>query len=254
MPGVFARRPRNPRFIYSADISTAKRKRPLYEVYDMTRIVLLLAIATIALIAPAEARSLNSPATAAQQIDVAAIPAYPTANQARAGRQPWAAGRGALAGRRTAARAPEARKASPAPRQAESGSGIVRSAKTGATARVSPRYAGRFQAYVNALESGGASIYYMGGYRRGRCSAGSQHPCGMALDVCQDRRDHVSGHKNCNLPGRSELIRIAAAHGLFEGGQWCHGDMGHAQVTPTASSCGRNLYAAVTAFKEKSSP
>ncbi len=133
----------------------------------------------------------------------------------------------------------------------ERGNGIVRSHKTGATARVSPQYSHLFQAYINDLESAGASIYYMGGYRRGPCSARSMHPCGKALDVCQDARDRVSGHKNCHLPGRQQLAAIAARHGLFEGGQWCHGDMGHAQVGVSAAACGSNLYGAVANYHAK---
>lgn len=130
-------------------------------------------------------------------------------------------------------------------------SGIVRSAKTGATAHVSPQYVRLFQAYIDDLEANGAAIYYMGGYRRGPCSMRSMHPCGKALDICQDARDRVSGHKNCHLPGRQELARIAARHGLFEGGQWCDGDMGHAQVGISAAACGTNFYSAVSKFKTR---
>jgi len=56
----------------------------------------------------------------------------------------------------------------------------------------------------------------------------SQHPCGKALDVCQHRRGVVD--PSCHLPGRAELGKIAASHGLFEGGRWCNSDYGHAQV------------------------
>ena len=42
----------------------------------------------------------------------------------------------------------------------------------------------------------------------------------------------------CNLPGRVALGQIAAAHGLFEGGRWCHSDYGHAQIDVTAPACG----------------
>lgn len=121
--------------------------------------------------------------------------------------------------------------------------GTVVSRKTGATARVSPRYAAQFQAYVDDLEAHGAVIYYMGGYRPGVCAPASLHPCGKALDVCQDYRGHVSGHKNCNLPSPSGMARIAAQHGLFEGGLWCNSDYGHAQVTSTAKACSSRNYA-----------
>ena len=115
--------------------------------------------------------------------------------------------------------------------------GIVVSAKTGARARVGAAYAARFQAYIDDLEnSHGARILFMGGLRPGRCSPASQHPCGKALDVCQLRRGVVDSR--CNLPGRVILGQIAAAHGLFEGGRWCHSDYGHAQISVTAAACG----------------
>lgn len=118
------------------------------------------------------------------------------------------------------------------------GPGIVRSRKTGATARVAARYAARFQAYVDDLEAHGAEVFYMGGIRPGRCSAASQHPCGSALDVCQDWRGHVSGARDCHLPRPPEMAVIAARNGLEEGGQWCRSpDYGHAQVVKTGTIC-----------------
>src|SRR6185437_15292464 len=65
------------------------------------------------------------------------------------------------------------------------GAGIVRSAKTGATAHVAPGHAAAFQAYIDDLESHGATVRFMGGYRAGVCSPRHEHPCGKALDVCQ---------------------------------------------------------------------
>jgi hypothetical protein len=44
------------------------------------------------------------------------------------------------------------------------------------------------------------------------------------------------------LPDRASLARIAAAHGLFEGGRWCHSDYGHAQISVTAAACGEDPY------------
>jgi len=41
----------------------------------------------------------------------------------------------------------------------------------------------------------------------------------------------------CNLPGRAALGRIAASHGLFEGGRWCDSDYGHAEIGVTAAAC-----------------
>ena len=60
------------------------------------------------------------------------------------------------------------------------------------------------------------------------CSIFGEHPCGKALDVCQLRRGVVD--PRCNLPGRVALGRIAASHGLFEGGRWCDLDYGHARL------------------------
>ena len=115
--------------------------------------------------------------------------------------------------------------------------GIVMSAKTGARARVGVAYAARFQAYIDDLEKNyGARVLFMGGIRPGRCAPESEHPCGKALDLCQLRRGVVD--PRCNLPSRVVLGQIAAAHGLFEGGRWCHSDYGHAQVDVTAPACG----------------
>jgi hypothetical protein len=121
------------------------------------------------------------------------------------------------------------------------GNGIVRSHKTRATAHVSPRYAAQFQAYIDDLEAGGATVRFMGGYRKGKCWSGGMHPCGKALDVCQMRRGVVD--RRCHLPGRAEIAHIAERHGLFEGGQWCHSDYGHAQAGVSAGACGTTLTA-----------
>ena len=116
------------------------------------------------------------------------------------------------------------------------GPGVVVSHKTGATAHVGWQYASRFQAYIDDVEARGAAVYFMGGIRRGHCSNSSLHPCGKALDTCQTSRGRVAA--KCHLPSRYELGRIAAAHGLFEGGRWCNSDYGHAQVGETAAACG----------------
>jgi hypothetical protein len=114
---------------------------------------------------------------------------------------------------------------------------VVISSKTGARARVGIAYAARFQAYIDDLEKNyGARVLFMGGIRPGRCSISSEHPCGKALDVCQLRRGVVD--PRCHLPNRVALGRIAASHGLFEGGRWCDSDYGHAQVGVTAAACG----------------
>ena len=122
------------------------------------------------------------------------------------------------------------------------GAGVVRSKKTGASARVGVAFADKFQAYIDDLENRGASVKFMGGIRRGHCWIGGLHPCGKALDVCQTSRGRVD--PRCHLPARQELGRIAAAHGLFEGGRWCNSDYGHAQVGVTAAACGERYYAA----------
>lgn len=116
------------------------------------------------------------------------------------------------------------------------GAGVVTSHKTGASARVGVAFASTFQSYIDDLEARGATVRFMGGVRRGHCGLASMHPCGKALDVCQTGRGHVD--PRCHLPSRQELGRIAAAHGLFEGGQWCHSDYGHAQIGVTAAACG----------------
>ena len=119
--------------------------------------------------------------------------------------------------------------------------GIVASAKTGARARVGVAYAARFQAYLDDLENNhGARVLFMHGIRPGRCLLESQHPCGKALDVCQVGWGKVDAR--CNLPDRVTLGRIAAAHGLFEGGRWCHSDYGHAQTSVTAAACGEGPF------------
>lgn len=118
------------------------------------------------------------------------------------------------------------------------GVGQVRSSKTGATARVGAAYAGRFQAYINDLETSyGSSIRFMGGNRRGHCSSRHMHSCGKALDLCQLSRGRVD--PRCHLPARATIASIANRHGLFEGGQWCHSDYGHAQVGVSAEACGQ---------------
>lgn len=124
---------------------------------------------------------------------------------------------------------------------ANGNAGVVVSHKTGAKARVGAAYAARFQAYIDSIEAAGARVLFMGGIRRGRCSSGHRHPCGMALDVCQKSRDRVDAR--CRLPDRRSLARIASSVGLFEGGQWCHGDYGHAQVGVSAAPCGETRFA-----------
>jgi len=196
----------------------------------------VLAAATIlTLTAPADARRATKAHAGAMPVfDVAAVPAYPTAEMP--GHTGHAARGGATKASRTGDRS--AREAGASQEGSNGGSVVVRSAKTGATARVSPKWSRVFQAYVDDLEAHGAVIHYMGGIRPGRCSPASQHPCGSALDVCQDYRGHVSGARDCNLPGPVEMAAIAARHGLSEGSTWCGSpDYGHAQAIPTGTTC-----------------
>jgi hypothetical protein len=127
-------------------------------------------------------------------------------------------------------------KARPVDANGNRAAGIVVSSKTGARARVGVAHAARFQAYIDDLENNhGARVLFMGGIRPGHCSPASEHPCGKALDVCQLSRGVVD--RRCNLPNRVALGKIAASHGLFEGGRWCNHDYGHAQIDVTAAAC-----------------
>ena len=211
-----------------------------------------LAVATIALTTPAEARRHPAPqrTTYAPTFDAAMFPAYPAERQARTrhtrsrvaryrAKPLWAAHHSRE--NRGTHRRPSLQ-AHGLAEPGDAGSGIVRSHRTGAIAHVGARFAHLFQAYVDDLEQNyGAIVKFMGGWRQGRCSSSSQHPCNKALDVCQTGRDRVDGR--CLLPGRSTLIAVAAKHGLQEGGQWCHGDMGHTQVDPSSGPCGSQMAA-----------
>lgn len=136
------------------------------------------------------------------------------------------------------------------PSQAASGPGIVRSAKTGATAHVAARFAAKAQAVIDDLEQHyGATIKFMGGYRPGPCASWSLHPCGLAIDLCQLGRGVVD--PRCHMPSRAIEIEVARRHGAWSGGEWCNQDRGHIQAEETAARCGHNLYAAVSEFKAK---
>src|SRR5262245_7744916 len=129
-----------------------------------------------------------------------------------------------------------------------SASGCQVVSKTGAKATVGCAHVAKFQAYIDDLENNhGAKLYFLGGTRRGRCWSGSMHPCGKALDTCQLKRGVV--HSKCRLPDRSSLAVIASRHGLFEGGQWCHSDYGHAQVGVSAEACNSRTVSAKKKLK-----
>lgn len=194
--------------------------------------IILAAIATTTLLtATAVARSHRGAASpqTTQFCGDRVCPAFGATRQARAQRQPASRERVHV---RTASHRRKSREATPEPRQAEQGggTGVVRSSKTGVTAHVAAGVQARFQALTDDLEAHGATIYYMGGWRRGRCSLGSQHPCGWAIDFCQDYRGHVSGARDCHLPRPAEFHALVRAHGLYDGSVWCNSDYGHVQA------------------------
>ena len=200
--------------------------------------------------APAQARhakhhKADKGSVSAARFDAGSVPAYPTGNEGN--RFGYSEATRALKGSRMARGGRRGAKATHEAFSGETGSGIVRSKKTGATAHVSARFAPIAQAVVDDLERGGATIRFMGGYRKGPCWAGGLHPCGLAIDLCQTARGVVDAR--CNLPSRAVEASVAAAHGALSGGIWCNQDRGHIQLGQTAGACGSNLYAAVSKFK-----
>lgn len=203
------------------------------------RTLLLLAAALFA--GAVSAADAAPRSTSLPTVDVAAIPAYPLSSGTEAPRAGRRAAGLSMKRHREARRSRVGREASLRASPGESGPGIVRSRKTGATARVGESHAARFQAYVDDVEAHGGAVKFMGGIRRGRCSEASKHPCGRALDVCQLSRGVVDAR--CHLPSPVELERIAARHGLVEGGRWCHTDYGHVETSPGAQTCPGRPYA-----------
>jgi hypothetical protein len=184
--------------------------------------------AVVAMMSPAHARQRGQPVQNLHQLDLTTM--LPAERMA------------ALSAGRTAARQPlrqhSARRGANRAHGAAShdSGGIIRSGKTGATARVAARHRAVFQAYIDAVEATGARLLFIGGVRRGHCKPGSQHPCGMAIDLCQIRRGVVD--RRCKLPRPAALAGIAARHGLSEGAVWCASpDYGHAQIQRTGSTC-----------------
>lgn len=94
------------------------------------------------------------------------------------------------------------------------------------TARVAQNAASNFQGLLNDLAAHGYPIKFLGGWRKhGSCRGCDMHPRGLALDVNQLWRDHVS------IPlSRALAHKLAQAHGLVSGGDWCHGDLGHFEL------------------------
>lgn len=86
------------------------------------------------------------------------------------------------------------------------------------------------------------------GYRPyGTCAGCLMHPDGLALDFRQARRDVTE------IPmDRYTVSKIAEKNGMFSGGDWCGGDLGHFELTKrNANVCPKrkNLYAAIERFK-----
>ena len=213
-------------------------------------ILAALAVATIALSVPALAHTHRTAQFGPSPgfIDAAAIPAYPADHQARTTHTHRQAHSHRVASTTSTYRSDDEDSRAEQPSVGVSGGGIVRSHKTGATARVSVAFASTAQAVVDDLEQNyGAAIKFMGGYRRGPCASWSLHPCGLAIDLCQLARGVVDGR--CNMPSRAIEEKVARAHGAYSGGEWCNNDRGHIQAKETAAPCGHNLYAAVTKFK-----
>jgi hypothetical protein len=140
--------------------------------------------------------------------------------------------------------------------------GVIHSSKTKATATVATNMRAAFQDFLDDIElSYGASVSYMGGIRAGRCGLGSQHPCGWAVDFCQDWRGHVGAVRDCKLPQPELWHRIVRAHRLYDGSVWNSQDYGHVQAKDSGSNNnprgnwaghgGMNLAMAVQSFKEQ---
>ncbi len=110
--------------------------------------------------------------------------------------------------------------------------------KAGAHASVSSAHAVQFQALIDDLEAHGATIRFMGGWRADGCSQRHKHGCGEAVDLCQ--YDYGVVDPRCHLPKRAELNQIAASHGLFSGGAWCHSDHGHVEAGGSWPCSGRH--------------
>lgn len=98
-------------------------------------------------------------------------------------------------------------------------------------AKVASAFAGRFQAFVRDLESGGFRIRFMGGWRSwGSCRGCDAHPRGRALDIDQTARNVTVQRLPANV------TQIAARHGLCHGAVWNNPDAGHFEVASGSRS------------------
>lgn len=89
---------------------------------------------------------------------------------------------------------------------------------------VAPSAAKRFHSFCANLVAHGLKIVLAGGWRPGRCSDGHRHPCGLAIDINQVRRNVVVRR----FP--RGITAIARHYGLVSGGIWCDADLGHFEV------------------------
>jgi hypothetical protein len=100
------------------------------------------------------------------------------------------------------------------------------------TIRVSPSAAVQFEGFCRDLYAE-YKFGNVGGIRGGRCSNGSKHPCGGAIDVEQTCRSRGPGH--C-LPQAFPVARseqLADKWGLYPGSRWGDRDVGHFETRGT---------------------
>lgn len=103
------------------------------------------------------------------------------------------------------------------------GGGIVHAA-SGATAHVAASAAHAFQCVIDALESQGYPVEFMGGFASGGHIRHSLHYTGHALDINQLSRSVTTPRMPANE------IELANKCGLISGAQWADRDSGHFQL------------------------
>jgi len=79
--------------------------------------------------------------------------------------------------------------------------------------------------FVQALEATGHSIAHIHGWRAHGSVPGSLHPIGMAIDICQSRRNRV----DCGYDPR-RFTALAHRFGLMSGCEFRRPDCGHFQI------------------------
>lgn len=185
-----------------------------------------LAVATIALSVPAEARHHRN-AQFYPIFDAAAAPAYPIEHQDRAPRASRAVSRSvepAETAHHSQEEAEPARQPSHGLVSIQCGKGHI---KVAATAAV------QFAGFCRDLWA----VYHwakgQGGWRPGVCATGSKHPCGGAIDVEQWCRSCVTKAFPVKL---SE--QLADKWGLWPGSRWGYRDTGHFEIRGGLASNG----------------